>query len=164
MWTNLVSRWQYQMSIHDRYKNAHCPEKFVIFWGTKGDHRVKIFGRKRGNKLEVPLVAKRRLIKLEGWLQNQVTALKFFVNLIKLAFLKALTIMRDFTDNTEFNKCRSRLVTTLEKKLHKIPWWVAAVSDRANTVLCKNSRFIFSSRITWKRHYEGVYTFGPMKS
>ena len=69
----------------------------------------------------MPLVAKRRLIKLEGWLQNQVTALKFFVNLIKLAFLKALTIMRDFTDNTEFNKCRSRLVTTLEKKLHKIP-------------------------------------------
>ena len=55
-------------------------------------------------------VAKRRLIKkLEGLLQNQVTASQFF---IKLAFLKALTIMKDSTDNTEFNKRRSRIEAT----------------------------------------------------
>ena len=33
---------------------------------------------------------------------------------VKLAFLKALTLTKDFTDNTEFNKYRSRLVATLE--------------------------------------------------
>ena len=36
------------------------------------------------------------------------------VNLIKLAFLKALTFMKDFTDNTEFNKYCSQLVATPE--------------------------------------------------
>ena len=36
------------------------------------------------------------------------------VNLIKRAFLKALTFTKDFTENTEFNKCRSRLVAALE--------------------------------------------------
>ena len=41
-------------------------------------------------------VTKRRLIKLEGLLLNQVTASQFFVNLIKLAFLDALTITKDF--------------------------------------------------------------------
>ena len=68
--------------------------------------------------MEVPcryrFVAKRLLIKLEGLLQNQVTALQFFVNLIKLAFLNTLTITKDFTDNAEFNKRRSQLVATLE--------------------------------------------------
>jgi len=59
-------------------------------------------------------VAKQRLIKLEGLLQTQVTASQFFVNLIKLAFLEAVTITKDFTDNTEFNKRRSQLVATLE--------------------------------------------------
>ena len=48
--------------------------------------------------------AKRQLIKLEGLLQTQVTASRFFVNLMKLAFLKALTITKYFTDNTEFKK------------------------------------------------------------
>ena len=48
-----------------------------------------------------PFVAKRRLIKLEGLLQNQVTALQFFINLIKLAFLNALTITKDFTENPD---------------------------------------------------------------
>ena len=66
-----------------------------------GRSSCEIIGRKRGNGLEVPrryrFVAKQRLIKLEGWLQNQVTASK-----LKLVFLKALTITRDFTDNTEF--------------------------------------------------------------
>ena len=47
-------------------------------------------------------------------LQNQVTASQFFVNLTKLAFLKALTITKDFTENTELNKRRSRLVAALE--------------------------------------------------
>ena len=40
-------------------------------------------------------------VKLEGLLQNQVTASQFFVNLIKLAFLNALTIMKDFNENAE---------------------------------------------------------------
>ena len=58
--------------------------------------------------MEVPcryrFVAKRWLIKkLEGLLQNQVTTLQFFVNVIELAFLNALEITKDFTANTEFN-------------------------------------------------------------
>ena len=40
-------------------------------------------------------VAKWRLIRLEGLLKNQVTALQF----LKLAFLKALTTTKDFTDS-----------------------------------------------------------------
>ena len=57
-----------------------------------------------GNSLEVPckyrFVAMWRLIKLEGLLQNQVTASQFFVNLIKLPF----TITKDLMENPEFNK------------------------------------------------------------
>ena len=53
------------------------------------------------------IVAKRRLIKLEGSLENQVTTSQFFINLIKLAFLNALTITKDFTENAQFNKRRS---------------------------------------------------------
>ena len=34
------------------------------------------------------------------------------LNFIKLAFLKDLIFTKDFTDNTEFNKCHSRLETT----------------------------------------------------
>ena len=33
-----------KQSMHNRYssyKNARCPEKFGIFWGTEGDHCVK---------------------------------------------------------------------------------------------------------------------------
>ena len=78
----------------------------------------EIIARKRGNRLEMPcgyhFVAKQRLIKLECLLQNQVTTSQFFVNLIKLAFLKALTIAKYFTDKTELNKCHSRLVAALE--------------------------------------------------
>ena len=48
----------------------------------------------------------------ESLLQNQVTASQFLVNLIKLPFLKALTFMKDFTDNTKFNKCHSRIAAT----------------------------------------------------
>ena len=63
--------------------------------------------------MEVPrryrFVAKRRLIKLEGLLKNQVTASQFFVNLLKLAFLNALTVTKDFTKNPEFNKHRSQI-------------------------------------------------------
>ena len=70
------------------------------------------------DELEVPcryhFVAKRRLIKLKCLPQNQVITSQFFINLIKLAFLKALTITKDFTENTEFNKCRSRLVAPLK--------------------------------------------------
>ena len=73
-----------------------------------GQSSCKIIERKQGNALEVPcryhFVAKRWLIKLEGLVQNQVTASQFFVNLIKLAFLNALTILKDFTENPEFNK------------------------------------------------------------
>ena len=67
---------------------------------------------------EVPcryrFVAKRQLIKPEGLLQNQVTTSQFFVNLIKLAFLNALTITKDFTENPEFNKRNSQLVAAVE--------------------------------------------------
>ena len=57
-------------------------------------------------------VTKRQLIKLEGLLQTEPPHRNYL--LIKLAFLKALTIMEDLTDNTEFNKRRSRLVAALE--------------------------------------------------
>ena len=43
-----------------------------------------------------------RFVKLEGLLQNQVTASQSFVKLIKLAFLNAFTIMKDFNENAEF--------------------------------------------------------------
>ena len=34
------------------------------------------------------------------------------LNFIKLAFLKYLSFTKDFTDNTEFNKCHSQLEAT----------------------------------------------------
>ena len=81
------------------------------FLSNGGQSSCELIGRKQGNGLEVPcryrFEAKQRLIKLEGLLQPQVTASQFFVNLMKLAFLKALTITKYFTDNTEFNKHRS---------------------------------------------------------
>ena len=65
----------------------------------------EIIGRKQGNRLEVlcryHFVEKLRPIKLKGLLQN-------------LVFLKALTITKDFTENAELNKCRSRLVAALK--------------------------------------------------
>ena len=55
--------------------------------------------------------AKWRLVKkLKRLLQNQVTALQFFARLIKLVFLKALPLMKNFTDNSV--KCHSQLEAT----------------------------------------------------
>ena len=51
---------------------------------------------------------------LECLFQNQITALQFFVNLMKLAFLKALANTKDFIENTELNKRHSGLVAALE--------------------------------------------------
>ena len=81
----------------------------------ESDQRVKSLEENElGNGLEVPckyrFVAMWRLIKLEGLLQNQVTASQFFVSLIKLPFLNALTITKDFKENPEFNKHCSPLV------------------------------------------------------
>ena len=52
------------------------------------------------------------LNKLEDLLQNQVTTSQFFVSL--MAFLNALTVTKDFTENPEFNKRCSQLVATLK--------------------------------------------------
>ena len=55
--------------------------------------------------------AKWRLVKkLKRLLRNQVTALQFFARLIKLVFLKALPLMKNFTDNSV--KCHSQLEAT----------------------------------------------------
>jgi len=56
----------------------------------------------------------RAIIVLECLFQNQITALQFFVNLMKLAFLKALANTKDFIENTELNKRHSGLVAALE--------------------------------------------------
>ena len=70
--------------------NARCSEKFGIFEAW----RAIIVWKKTTNGLEVPcryrFVAKRRLIKLN-----------YNSSLLKLAFLKALTIAKKFTENTE---------------------------------------------------------------
>ena len=60
----------------------------------------EIIGRKQGNGLEVPCCSKAAADQ---------AASQFFINLIKLAFLKAFTLMTNFTENTEFNKRRSQI-------------------------------------------------------
>ena len=60
---------------------THTVQRSSSFLRHGGRSSCEINGRKRGNGLEVPcryrFVAKRRLIKLEGLLQNQVTTLQF---------------------------------------------------------------------------------------
>ena len=74
------ARMTISKSIHDRYKNTGCPEKFCIFGGTEGDHHVKSLEENEETDWRYHFVAKRRLIKLEGLLQNQATASQLFVN------------------------------------------------------------------------------------
>ena len=104
---NLVSEWQRAIGTR-----THAVQRSSAFLEAR---RAIIIGRKWGNGLKVPcrycFVAKQRLVKLEGLLQNRATARNY---LLKLAFLKALTITEDLTDNTEFNKRRSQLVAALE--------------------------------------------------
>ena len=107
-------KWAYTICIQESTLSREV--RHLLRYG--GRSSCEIVERKRWNGLEVPcrysFVAKRQLIKLKGLLQNQATASQFFVHLIKLAFLNALTITKDFNENPEFNKRRSRLVAALE--------------------------------------------------
>ena len=98
--------WQYQ-NMQRVYSSRELSGEVWHLLRHGGRSTFEVIGRrKRGNGWEVPcryrFVAKWRLLKkLEGLLQNQVTApYNYFFGF--------------FTDNTEFNKRRSQLVAALE--------------------------------------------------
>ena len=89
----------------------------------------ELIGRKRGTDWRCRVdtyrfEAKRRLIKLEGLLQTQVTTSQFFVNLIKLDFLKALTITKYFTNNR-----KKRKLNCVAGASYKFVHWINKVSS-----------------------------------
>ena len=113
-----VSNGKYQTSKHDRYKNACCLETFSIFWVTKGNQRVNSLEENEGTDWRCRVgTALKQSGSWSIWkvcFKPKSPHRNSSLILWNWLFLKALTITKYFTDNTEFNKRRSQLVAALE--------------------------------------------------
>ena len=83
-----------------------------FFSGTEGDHCVKSLEENEKTDLGCrlgTLCSKAGADQAGRFASKPSHHIAVLCNLIKLAFLEALTVTGDFTDNTKFNKRRSRI-------------------------------------------------------
>ena len=151
---------KYAESIHNSF-TFYRARRAINKWS----HWKKKTRKRIGGAVRYRFVAKRQLIKkLEGLFKNQVSAMWFFVKLLKLAFLKVLTFMKDFPDNTEFNKHHFWLVSTLNRSRTKLcdeinsshDVWLRKYGSWVNGIRCRDGMKVlwFHSHLVWL-YFEG---------